>query len=259
MNMHKLYFSSDIGEKKPETIINRQSACPFCERDQLTGILETDEEMIWLENKYPTIQNTYQTLIIETDHCNEDIAVYRKAKMRKLIRFSLEKWLNMEAQDCYKSVILYKNYGPFSGGSIKHAHMQIVGLKQVDYMKELLPEHFQGIKVIEKPSEIELNLSTNPIIGFTEFNIIISDTLEHTDKLADYIQKTVQYVLHDFNQKCSSYNMFFYHTNLKIICKIVPRFIASPFFIGYKIPQVSVDQRLNEIRTQLVKKINETK
>ncbi|MFH0345254.1 DUF4931 domain-containing protein [Bacillus vallismortis] len=254
--MQKLYFSSYISSQKPETIVNKQNACPFCDRDNLSGILETDGDMIWLENKYPTIQDTYQTLIVETGQCDEDITTYSNKKMRRLIRFSLEKLIHMEKDPQYKSVILYKNHGPLSGGSIKHAHMQIVGLKHADYMESLSYENFLGIKVAENPNQAEFNLSGDPIMGFTEMNVIISDSLEHTDLMADYIQTAVTYLTQDFSYKCTSYNLFFYHTNHHIICKIVPRFVVSPFFVGYKIPQVSVDERLHEIKEELQKKLN---
>ncbi|MCI3988052.1 DUF4931 domain-containing protein [Bacillus vallismortis] len=31
----------------------------------------------------------------------------------------------------------------------------------------------------------------------------------------------------------------------------MPRFVVSPFFVGYNIPHVSVDQRLHEIKEEL--------
>ena len=57
--------------------------------------------------------------------------------------------------------------------------------------------------------------------------------------MANYIQQTVRYILTDFHKGCSSYNLFFYYLNGKIICKVVPRFVVSPLYVGYKIPQVS--------------------
>ena len=95
---------------------------------------------------------------------------------------------------------------------------------------------------------IELNISERPIIGFTEFNIII-DNISYIDEMANYIQQTVRYILTDFHKGCSSYNLFFYYLNGKIICKVVPRFVVSPLYVGYKIPQVST--KLEEVKIQL--------
>ncbi|WP_144497245.1 DUF4931 domain-containing protein, partial [Bacillus pumilus] len=35
----------------------------------------------------------------------------------------------------------------------------------------------------------------------------------------------------------------------KIICKVVPRFVVSPLYVGYKIPQVST--KLEDVKIQL--------
>lgn len=99
-----------------------------------------------------------------------------------------------------------------------------------------------------KNERIELNISEHPIIGFTEFNIII-DNISYIDEMANYIQQTVRYILIDFHKGCSSYNLFFYYLNGKIICKVVPRFVVSPLYVGYKIPQVST--KLEEVKIQL--------
>lgn len=57
------------------------------------------------------------------------ITPYTKEHMRSLINFGVKKWMYMDKTGEFKSVIFYKNHGIYSGGSIKHPHMQIVGLK----------------------------------------------------------------------------------------------------------------------------------
>ena len=151
MEQQQLYFSSTIGSQKPETIRNKTATCPFCQRDELTDILATEGNIIWLMNKYPTLQDTYQTIIIETDQCNEEIRTYEQAHMRKLIRFSITKWLEVEKTGKYESVILFKNHGPFSGGSIQHAHMQIIGMEHIDYHKNMAMIDLRGQRSIRNP------------------------------------------------------------------------------------------------------------
>lgn len=247
MDTQQLYFLNDIGKQKPESIRNRNAACPFCDQENLTDILATDGSIIWLKNKFPTLKDTFQTVLIETDNCEDHIGTYTEEHMRKLIRFSIHHWLSLQSNEEFTSVILYKNHGPFSGGSLHHAHMQIIGMKHVNYLENIEEENFQGV-LVQKNERIELNISERPIIGFTEFNIVIED-IAFIDEMANYIQQTVRYILTDFHKGCSSYNLFFYHLNGKIICKVVPRFVVSPLYVGYKIPQVST--KLEEVKIQL--------
>ncbi|WP_245824041.1 DUF4931 domain-containing protein [Sporomusa malonica] len=38
---------------------------------------------------------------------------------------------------------------------------------------------------------------------------------------------------------CNSYNIFFYHISGQITAKVMPRFVTSPIYVGYAIPQLS--------------------
>ncbi|WP_404825397.1 DUF4931 family protein [Companilactobacillus zhongbaensis] len=110
---------------------------------------------------------------------------------------------------------------------------------------------------VYKDSKIELNISKKPIMGFVEFNIIITDA-KNIDKLADMVQTTVQYVLEDFyGGKFDSYNIFFYKEYSKIICKVVPRYVVSPYFVGYRLSQRDGDKQVSGIRDVLKKRLEE--
>ena len=86
-------------------------------------------------------------MLIETDNCEDHIATYTEEHMRSLIRFSVKHWLDLQKNEEFKSVILYKNHGPFSGGSLHHAHMQIIGMKYVNYLDNVEQDNFQGVIV----------------------------------------------------------------------------------------------------------------
>lgn len=60
-NMEPLVFNTSIAKKKP----SNSDECPFCHLEQLTNIIDKNDGLIWLDNKYNTIENTYQTLIID--------------------------------------------------------------------------------------------------------------------------------------------------------------------------------------------------
>lgn len=244
-----LCFDSDIGSQKPESIINTEAACPFCDHTKLTDIIEQRGSIILVKNKYPVLQEAFQTVLIETEECFSELSLYSKQHLHDVIRFGVEKWLEMKNSGEYASVIYYKNHGPFSGGTIRHPHMQIVGLKYIDYQEKIKDEYFEGI-VIHKSPGVELNISLKPKVGFFEFNVLLKDR-EQIDTMADYIQLLAHYVLNHFHRKCNSYNLFFYQVDGTIIAKVVPRFITSPLFIGYSIPHVS--SRTNDVVKEVQK------
>ncbi|ULT56312.1 DUF4931 domain-containing protein [Neobacillus drentensis] len=234
-NSH-LHFNTSIGVKKPENIRNKEQACPFCERDQLTGIIAVDGPIILLKNKYPVLENTYQTVLIETDDCHGDLSTYSNEHLHRLIQFGLTAWLDMEKSGQYRSVIFFKNHGPLSGGTIAHPHMQIVGLHDIDYRKKSSHDMFEGLLIAENHG-VQLTLSTKPRVGFYEFNIEMEDS-GYREEFAEYIQTAVHYILNHFPFKATSYNIFFHHLDDKIYAKVVSRFVTTPLYIGYGIPQV---------------------
>ena len=238
-----LIFDSNIGRNKPENIVDTKAMCPFCLREELTDVIASEGPILLIKNKYPVLVNTFQTVLIETYECNADLSTYPKDHLYKVIHFGVDKWLEMIQSGEYASVIFYKNYGPFSGGTIRHPHMQIVGLYDMDYTKNISVESFQGL-IIHQDNGVELNLALEPINGFFEFNVLLSN-LKYLNKMANYIQIVAHYLLHHFHRKCKSYNLFFYQINGQIFAKVLPRFITSPLFIGYSIPQVS--NRGNEV------------
>lgn len=242
VNSH-LYFLSDIGKEK-NIYQGSECRCPFCNREELSDILDEEDSILLVKNKFSTLANAFQTILIETNNCFENISTYGIHHMRKIITFGINHWLKMEKSGEFKSVVFYKNHGPLSGGSINHAHMQIVGLKDIDYKLNLKDDVFDGIEIYKKGNCL-LNISTKPKACATEFNIIT--TPRHDNFMADNIQNIVKYILN----QCSSFNLFFYQWKGSIICKIVPRYITSPYLVGFSIPQTS--NRLNNIAEEIQK------
>ncbi|WP_442596048.1 DUF4931 domain-containing protein [Neobacillus sp. D3-1R] len=234
-NSH-LHFNTNIGREKPNSIRNKQQACPFCAREELTDIIATEGPMILLKNKFPVLENTFQTVLIETDDCQGEISLYEDEFVEKLIAFGVKLWMEMEESGRYKSVMFFKNHGPLSGGTIAHPHMQIIGLNDIDYKEKMNKEWFHGI-LIDQQDGVEFSLSTHPKIGFYELNVRMTEK-EQIKTFSSYIKKAVTYLMHHFPFQCSSYNLFFYHIDGEILVKIVPRFVTTPIYIGYSIPQV---------------------
>lgn len=206
--------------------------CPFCDRKELASILHEDGELLLVENKFQTLADTYQTVIVETADCDADMTTYSPEHMQRLIVFGTDHWLRMEESGEFASVVFYKNHGPLSGGTIKHAHMQIVGLRHIDYRRNLNDAMFQGIEIHTENANT-LTISTTPYACATEYNIITP--VRDDGFMARNIQILVRHVL----QQCNSFNLFFYQWGGGLLCKVVPRYVASPFLMGYAIPQTS--------------------
>ncbi len=237
LTTHKhLLFDSQIGRKKPETIIKKENSCPFCDRNNLEDIIDQEDSMILLKNKFPVLKETLQTVLVETDQCQSDLSNYPKEHLYRLLRFGIKNWFEMIDSREFTSVSFFRNYGPLSGGSIAHPHSQIVAFHNYDYLEKINKQDFVGL-IIDQSNSVELNISTQPRVGFYEFNVILKD-VDAIPRFADYIQMVAHYILNRFIFRCSSYNVFYYNFEDSIIAKIVPRFVTSPLYIGYSIPQV---------------------
>lgn len=53
--MTPLEFMPAIARQKP----TNQDACPFCNLASLEKIIDQTDDFLWLDNKYPTIKDTY--------------------------------------------------------------------------------------------------------------------------------------------------------------------------------------------------------
>jgi len=232
-----LVFDSKIGGAKPVTVVDIGHKCPFCNRDELTGIIAADGPILLIANKYPVLQDTFQTVLIESEDCASELSLYPKEHLHRVIRFGTKHWLDMIDGGEFKSVLFFKNHGPNSGGTICHPHMQIVGLRNIDYTANIPPPSLGG-SMISSDAGVTLSIADKPLIGFVELNVRITD-LAQLDRMADYLQICAHYLLNHFNRYCNSYNIFFYHIDGQITAKVIPRFVTSPIFVGYAIPQLS--------------------
>lgn len=250
MTSTHLLFNTAIGVKKPESIRNKNASCPFCARDELTDIIDTEDSIILLKNKYPVLENAYQTVLIETDDCLSELSLYSKEYLVKLFSFGLKHWLDFQESGKYRSVLYFKNHGPLSGGTIAHPHMQIVGLNDIDYMENISSVYFEGMPIHEE-NGVTFSLSTKPKVGFYEFNV----KMTHFDQIptfASYAQIAAHYILNHFPFRSNSYNLFFYRLAEDIYVKVVSRYVTTPLYIGYSIPQVPTN--LEWIRKDITSK-----
>ena len=233
MEINFIKFNTDIGKTKPENMSNANNYCPFCDVEHLTNIIETDGDIIFLENKYNVVEGADQFVLIEGSNCHADMPEYSREHMHRVIAMGIKHWQKLLNSGKYEEVVFFKNFGPMSGGTIRHAHMQIVGFPKLNSELLFTPEELQGI-FIASENGVELNISDFPRVGFGELNVIVQPG-GSLETLADYLQIGVHYLMNHFRKNLSSYNIFFYHKGEKIFAKMMPRFATSPYFVGYNI------------------------
>ena len=171
-------------------------------------------------------------MLIETERCGTDMPDYTQKHMRRVIRFGVSHWDRMEAEPRFRTAIFFKSHGRYSGGTMRHAHMQLVGFYDIDPAFFPGEGDFVGHPILEERGVL-MNSATRPRVGFGEFNIVaVPDAL---DLIADLIQKAVAYICDNFPRSEDSYNIFFYHDGDRFFAKVMPRFATSPLFIGYNI------------------------
>lgn len=233
MEINLIEFNTDVGRTKPATLFRAETACPFCDVEHLTDIIDTDDDIIFLKNKYKVIEAADQFVLIEGRECKSDMPDYPKEKMRRVIKMGVKHWQKLLASGKYAEVLFFKNYGVMSGGTIRHPHMQLVGFPQLK--SELLFDEaeLRGIVIAERDG-VEFNVSNCPRVGFGELNVVV-EAGGSLDALADFLQVAVHYVMNFFNKRCTSYNIFFYRRAGKIFAKVMPRYATSPYFVGYNI------------------------
>lgn len=140
-----LKFDYNAAKGKPENIRHPKGYCPFCDVAHLTNILAQEQDRIWLVNKFRTLEDTFQTVVIESSDHEGGPSIYSIEQNRQVFEFAFKCWQKMIDSNQYTSVIMYKNFGPLSGGSLRHPHFQIVGLNDYDVYQNISVENFTGV------------------------------------------------------------------------------------------------------------------
>lgn len=241
-----LLFHSEIGHKKPETILNQDASCDFCCPEKLVGIIARekiaegdDGEIILVKNKFNVVENADQFVLIECGKkfCREDFPKYSFAHQTQLLQFVLSWWRRLSQN--YQATFLFKNYGFLAGGTMRHPHMQIIGLhkniQSFDVTKTIEPASFHGT-IIFKNDFLEVNFPDRPNVGFGECNIIVKNfSKESIAALAPILSLSIQFLTQSFSKTQGCYNLFFYAWEGGFVVKVIPRYPTSPYLIGYDI------------------------
>lgn len=241
-----LIFDMAIGRTKPMNMRNENVRCPFCDTHNLTDILDRDGHIIWLMNKYPVLKDTWPTVIVETKGDEGELSTLPLDEATRIIQFGLDKWHETIDSKEFKSVLFFKNHGPMSGGSIRHPHSQIIGLRNYDYHEDITTSCMKGW-LLHEDQDVRVTLSSFPIIGFFEYNLRFKPTAP-VRAVTRRLQQVIRYVLFSLSRFSQSYNYFFYQLEDGYeYIKVVPRYVTTPLYVGYKICQTCDDDRAAKI------------
>lgn len=251
-----LWLDGKTSTKKPNTVKDKSVTCPFCE-NQINQIIEEGlmlnnrGHMFWAKNKFPTLQNTYQTLIVETTKCGESLSTYSLDYAKELFQFIFECRNQLLKSGKYKEVLFFKNHGLFSDSSISHSHCQLIGLMDQSYDYRAIEESIKG-PIIHKTEELFVSISQVPRAEFFEFNVVWSKDSVHQGYV-HWVQEIIKYLQVFKNGRFDSYNLVFHETNDQNIMKIVPRKASSIYFIGFGMKQspLEVSELANEFKEYL--------
>ena len=133
-----------------------------------------------------------------------------------------------------------------SGGSIRHPHSQIIGLEDYDYHEDITAQNTEGW-LLHEDQDVRITLSTQPIIGFFEYNIRFKPDAP-VRSVALRLQQVLRYVLRSIANYSQSYNYFVYNLEDGYdYIKVVARYVTTPLYVGYKIPQTCDEERAAKI------------
>jgi hypothetical protein len=90
-----LLFNSHIGQVKRAETIEDNPGCPFCARHLLAEILDEDGSILLVKNKYPVLENTFQTVLIETDDCLSELSLYPREHLHRVLNFGIRNWFEL--------------------------------------------------------------------------------------------------------------------------------------------------------------------
>ncbi len=251
--MHYITFNTKIQAMKPNTIRNKETFCPFCDYEHEENVIQKSGDITRVKNMFPTLSNADMSVIIENNECTKNAFNYKIVEYSKILKFAVSQWLDDAQSSKYESAILFKNYGPLSGGSIKHEHMQIIGFYDKDATLDIKLEHVLGRIIVE--DEVKVYASDKPFNNFLEYNIEFNS--EQFFKLAVYLKLILRYLKKNYKLQEFSYNLFFYQFGERLFVKIIQRYATSPLNIGFNIKQNYSEQNLAIIVQNTQKYIKE--
>lgn len=110
-----LIFLPLAANGKPQHLGSEKVGCPFCDYAEEDNILRKEGNQLWVLNKYQTLRDTFQTIIIEHPDHNKDISTYTIEENRKLFAFAFDSWAKTKEDPYSNPCSSIKITGPYLG------------------------------------------------------------------------------------------------------------------------------------------------
>ena len=207
--------------------LRTEPVCPFCDVKGREAYEDFGEGIIFVKNKYNVLEYTKNYLLIEGDGCDVGLHERSDEHLLKVLNVAIDKKNELLFNNEFEEVVIFKQFGIYSSSSVKHGHVQIVGLDKKKTSDDYLLNSLNGI-VLYDNENFKVILSENPIGETMEINIEYNQlNLEVIEKLKLVLNYTV-------NNSYGVYKGGNYSLSLHIIngikfIKLVERKITSTF------------------------------
>ncbi|MGV8171205.1 MAG: galactose-1-phosphate uridylyltransferase [Candidatus Woesearchaeota archaeon] len=138
-----------------EQLVDDKTPCVFCPGHEYLAPREKGRigdpwMMRWFDNKYPAVEplgkqyiqtdNKYFTfsdaygyheVIVESNDHDKQLHDFDDSELRDLFILYKNRILELSNKDNIKYVLVFKNYGPEAGTSVKHTHSQVIAFNHV--------------------------------------------------------------------------------------------------------------------------------
>ncbi|WP_025728988.1 DUF4931 domain-containing protein [Atopobacter phocae] len=242
-----LTFDPMISSKKPNDVVG-ESSCPFCSYTDMENLIKEDGSRLWVNNKYPTIKEVNQTVIIESDAHDFRMYEAESCELNQLFKFIMSCWRQFDEWPSNLQTVFLKNQGIHSGSSLNHPHLQLLGFKE-DVGSLYMPSDFEGI-VVKETDQLFITVSTQPICGYIELNLRVHQDAAINSWTND-LMGLVRFAVGYRDPSHPSYNIFGWKIDEYYQFKVVPRFVTSAYYIGFRLSQVFSTDQLIQIAEDL--------
>lgn len=251
--MRKYIINDKTKKLKALSKNNISNSCPFCKSNRQVAmedgvyLLDDKHGHMLIPNKYTTYPEYNIWVIVEMYSCDRDLQDYTIQEMYDYYLFVKESLkIYHEHFPHNKEIMLVKQVGTFSGGSVKHGHSQILGTKENKIDNNLVYEKIQLGHSIYNRDGLNIRFNNEPLNDRDEFIIEYSDSadIQHMlSKLKILLNNVVKPIYNELN-----YSLSYHRYNNTNYIKLLPRTTTSTLLLHFDVPfkNLYTDEELTE-------------
>lgn len=233
---------------------NQSVSCPFCTtgawHNEKNDHFKTSEcgTLFWIDNAYQVVPNVKLTLVIEHNTCTKQLGHYGVTHCRHY--FDMLDYAYEGLKKDHETVIVYKNVGRLSSGSVPHAHTQVVATNKVEFR---LPEWgFVGLEVYASDL-LTMNVATEGICEEFEINILNHGAGWHDDVFKG-LEGAINHIEATYGAGVS-YNLLvdIEQKRMKIICRTKPYSTMQLYGVRLLPPQTALKSFAGDLQKEILR------